>query len=86
MRKVIFEPDAFEHIRYWAGENTKLLKRIFDLIEDARRNPFKSLGKPKPLKYSNGYWSRRINDEHRLVYKVTSETVIIATCRFHYDD
>ena len=85
MRKINFEPTAYEHLRYWADENQKLLQRIFQLIEDTRRNPFKGIGKPEPLKHKKGYWSRRINDEHRLVYKVTDDAIIIISCRFHYD-
>lgn len=51
-----------------------------------KRSPFHGLGKPKPLKSTKGYWSRRISDEHRLVYKVTDDAIIVASCRFHYDD
>ena len=85
MRKINFEPTAFDQLRYWADENQKLLQRIFQVIEDTRRNPFKGIGKPEPLKHTKGYWSRRINDEHRLVYKVTDDAIIIISCRFHYD-
>ena len=85
MRKINFEPTAFDNLRYWADENQKLLQRIFQVIEDTRRNPFKGIGKPEPLKHTKGYWSRRINDEHRLVYKVTDDAIIIISCRFHYD-
>lgn len=85
MRKIYFEPNAFAHIRYWAEENNKLLQRIFHLIEESRRDPFKGIGKPEPLKHGKGLWSRRINDEHRLVYQVTQEAIIILSCRFHYE-
>jgi toxin YoeB len=86
MRKIYFEPNAFEHIRYWSEVNNRLLQRIFQLIEETRREPFKGIGKPEPLKHTQGYWSRRINDEHRLVYKVTVEAIIVISCRFHYDN
>jgi toxin YoeB len=85
VRKINFEPNAFDQLRYWSEENQKLLQRIFQIVEDTRRNPFKGIGKPEPLKHTKGYWSRRINDEHRLVYKVTDDAIIIISCRFHYD-
>jgi len=70
----------------WFQENDpKLLKRINELIKDTKREPFKGLGKPEPLKVDlAGYWSRRINDEHRLVYGVSATELVIISCRFHY--
>jgi len=70
----------------WFNENDrKLLKRINLLIKDALRSPFAGIGKPEPLRGDlSGYWSRRINDEHRLVYKATSQELIVIACRFHY--
>lgn len=63
----------------------KLLKRINLLIKDTLRSPFAGIGKPEPLRGDlSGYWSRRINDEHRLVYKATSQELIVIACRFHY--
>jgi toxin YoeB len=67
-------------------ENKKLYKKIVDLIDDILCHPFSGIGKPKPLKYQlKGYWSRHINDEHRLVYKITKTEIIIISCKFHYD-
>ena len=63
----------------------KILKRINDLIKAISREPFEGIGKPEPLRHGlSGYWSRRINDEHRLVYKVEGEDLLIAMCRYHY--
>lgn len=62
-----------------------MLKRINNLIRDIKRNPFKGLGEPEPLKHHwSGYWSRRINREHRLVYKIKDDVIFIAQCRYHY--
>ena len=78
--------DSGWHDYLWFNENDrKLLKRINLLIKDALRSPFEGIGKPEPLRGDlSGYWSRRINDEHRLVYKITSEELIVIACRFHY--
>lgn len=84
MRNIEFKPDAFDDLRYWAETDVKLLRRILQILEDIKRNPFNGIGKPEPLKNMKGYWSRRINDEHRLVYKVTDDVISIASCRFHY--
>jgi toxin YoeB len=85
MRKIAFETSAFQDFVEWATINRKLYQRIVDLITDILRHPFSGIGKPEPLKGElKGYWSRRINDEHRLVYKVTDEAVIIIACKYHY--
>lgn len=85
MKNIIFEKSAFKDFVGWADINKKLYQRIVNLIMDILRHPFKGIGKPEPLKHElKGYWSRRINDEHRLVYKVTDEAVIIASCKYHY--
>ncbi len=77
--------NAWEDYLYWQQIDKKLLKRINKLIKDIMRNPFDGIGDPEPLKHSwSGYWSRRINREHRLVYKIEGSTVIIAQCRYHY--
>lgn len=70
----------------WFQENNRqLLKRINELIKDATRSPFRGLGKPEPLKGElAGHWSRRINDEHRLVYEITDTEIVIVSCRYHY--
>ena len=65
----------------------KLLKKINTLIKDIQRNPFAGIGKPEPLKANlSGYWSRRINSEHRLVYQIMKDNIVIVTCRFHYQE
>ena len=76
---------AWEDYIYWQKNDRKTLKRINTLIKDAARRPFVGLGDPEPLKHNwTGYWSRRIDREHRLVYKVTDGNMIIAQCRYHY--
>ncbi len=85
MRKTAFLPRAFSEFSDWATEDKKIYAKIVTLIKDIDRNPFAGLGKPEPLKYQfAGLWSRRITDEHRLVYKVTEDEVLIISCRFHY--
>ena len=70
---------------YWQKTDKKQLKRINTLIKDIKRQPFEGLGDPEPLKHDwSGYWSRRIDREHRLVYKVTDSAIFIAQCRYHY--
>lgn len=78
---------AWEDMQHWLATNPKLLARIFDLIEAVRRDPFRGIGKPEPLKHRfKGMWSRRINGEHRLIYQVEVGTLLIIACRYHYDD
>jgi toxin YoeB len=85
MRKIIFEAGAFEDFNGWSKTNRKIYDRIVQLIKDIDRSPFHGIGKPEPLKFElSGYWSRRINDEHRLVYKVTDDSIIIISCKYHY--
>jgi len=85
MRKIIFEGSAFQDFSEWATLDKKLYLRIVELIMDILRQPFSGIGKPEPLKHElKGYWSRRINDKHRLVYRVNNEAVIIVSCRYHY--
>jgi toxin YoeB len=77
---------AWEDYLYWQKKDKRILKRINALIKDISREPFTGIGKPEPLKHNwRGFWSRRINDEHRLVYTVQDGDVIIAQCRYHYD-
>ena len=79
--------DAWEDYLYWQSQDKKNLKRINKLLKDISRNPFEGIGKPEPLKENlTGFWSRRIDEEHRLVYAVEDERVIIFACRGHYDD
>lgn len=85
MRKIQFSPDAIEHLRKFKSGNQNLAFKVFELISDIQNNPFHGIGKPEPLKNSlAGLWSRRINDEHRLVYKVTDEVIVIYSCYGHY--
>jgi len=76
---------AWDDYLYWQQTDKKILKRINLLIENIKRHPFEGTGNPEPLKHNwSGYWSRRINREHRLVYKVLDESIIIVQCRYHY--
>ena len=76
---------AWEDYLYWQQTDKKILKRINTLIKDTKRQPFAGIGDPEPLKHNwTGYWSRRINREHRFVYKVTDKTIIVVQCRYHY--
>jgi toxin YoeB len=86
VRRVSFEKSAFEDFTEWARLDKKIHKRIATLILDTLREPHSGLGKPEPLRHQlQGYWSRRIDERHRLVYRVEGDTVIIASCRYHYD-
>lgn len=86
MKKVAFEPQAFEQLGQWVTEDKKIFKKILELIRDIQRDSFAGIGKPEPLKYElQGYWSRRITDEHRLVYKVEEDLLIILSCKYHHD-
>jgi toxin YoeB len=83
--RLTFTPSAWEDYLWFQDHDRKLLKRINLLIKDALRTPFEGIGKPEPLKADfKGYWSRRINDEHRLVYIATTTEVTIVACRYHY--
>ena len=83
--KVTFSDDGWEDYLYWQAEDRKLLKRINQLIEDISRNGNEGIGKPEPLRHEwAGWWSRRITQEHRLVYRVADDSIEIAVCRFHY--
>lgn len=84
-RKIVFESSAFADFNNWIRLDKKLHRKIIELIKDIDRNPFQGLGKPEALKHDlSGYWSRRINQEHRLVYKVTNDEIIILSCKYHY--
>ena len=83
--KILFSERAWEDYLYWQSQDRKTLNRINQLIRDCQRDPFAGTGKPEPLKHAfAGYWSRRITDEHRLVYKVTEDALLIAQARYHY--
>jgi toxin YoeB len=83
--KLIFSENAWEDYLYWQKTDKKILNRINKLIKETKREPFEGVGKPEPLKHNlAGYWSRRINEEHRIVYKVTDDALLIAQLRYHY--
>jgi len=80
-----FAPKAWDSYLYWQKTDKAIVKRINALIKDIQRNPFEGIGKPEPLKHAlSGFWSRRINDEHRIVYKVIEDNILIAQLRYHY--
>ncbi len=83
--KLTFSTHAWDDYLYWQKTDKKILKRINLLIKDIQREPYGGIGKPEPLKHGlSGYWSRRINDEHRIVYRCSDDTIVIAQLRFHY--
>lgn len=83
--KVIFAEKAWEDYLYWQKTDKKMLKRINTLIKDIQGEPFEGIGKPEPLKHAlSGYWSRRVNDEHRIVYKLYQDSILIPQLRYHY--
>ena len=80
-----FTPSAWDDYQWFQQQDRRLLKRINQLIQEILRSPFDGIGKPEPLKGDlSGDWSRRINDEHRVVYSIRNQDVIIVACRFHY--
>lgn len=84
--KYIFVDESWEDYLYWQKTNKKILQKINQLLKDISRNPYTGIGKPEPLKYKySGFWSRRIDGEHRLIYIVRNDEILIAKCRFHYD-
>ena len=86
-RLLVFTPNAWADYTYWQTHDKKTLKRINTLIEATARDPFTGIGKPEALRGDlTGYWSKRIDDVNRLVYKVTDTELIIFNCRFHYSD
>jgi toxin YoeB len=83
--KLIFAEAAWEDYLYWQAQNKRILKRINELIRATQRDPFSGIGKPEPLKHAlTGFWSRRITEEHRMVYKVEVDALLIAQLRYHY--
>jgi len=83
--KVIFSSVAWENYLYWQSVDKKMVKRINSLNKEIERSPYEGIGKPEPLKHGlAGYWSRRINDEHRIVYKYKDDSILIAQLRYHY--
>ena len=87
MRAIRFVPDAWENYIYWQAQDKKTLKRVNLLITSAAKDPFAGIGKPEPLRGDlSGYWSRRIDETNRLVYRATDTELVVIACRFHYDD
>ena len=86
-KRIAFKSKGFEDYLYWQTQDRKTLKRINQLIMDIDRNEYEGIGKPEPMKHDlQGWWSRRIDDVHRLVYRIDGNTVCIAACRSHYDE
>ncbi len=84
--KYIFVDESWDDYLYWQKTNKKSVKKINELLKDISRTPFTGLGKPEALKHKyKGFWSRRIDSEHRLIYAVKDDEIFIAKCRFHYD-
>ena len=83
--QITFSKNAWEEYITWQKEDRKILRKINNLIKDIQRHPFHGIGKPEPLKYDlAGFWSRRIDLEHRLVYEALTDEIIIYSCRYHY--
>jgi len=84
--RIIFSKNAWEDYTSWLTDDKNMLKKINELIHDIQRTPFEGRGKPEPLKYDlAGFWLRRIDREHRLVYRVDEKDILIYSCRYHYD-
>jgi toxin YoeB len=84
--KLIFTDEAWESYLYWQTYDKKILQKINALIKEIKRMPFEGIGKPEPLKHElSGCWSRRITEEHRIVYKIAENNLIILSTRYHYD-
>ena len=85
MRSLEFDPVAFEDLAFWVQQDRKTALRIIKLIREIQRDPFRGTGKPEPLRHElSGCWSRRIDEEHRLVYEVQEKKIRILACRYHY--
>lgn len=85
-REVVWASQALQDLAYWEKSDRRVARRVRQLIEQVRLEPFRGIGKPEPLRYEwAGYWSRRITKEHRLVYRVERDVVYIAQCRYHYE-
>lgn len=87
MTKITFSENAWEDYVYWQTQDKKMLRRINSLLQDIGRNGYSGIGKPEPLKGDlSGYWSRRIDDTHRIVYRISGEIIEIVECKGHYND
>ncbi len=84
--KYVFVEESWEDYLYWQKMDKKMLKRINTLLKDISKQPYDGIGKPEPLKHHyRGFWSRRIDGEHRLIYQVTDDEIRIVKCRYHYE-
>ncbi|MFM7005694.1 MAG: Txe/YoeB family addiction module toxin [Flavobacteriales bacterium] len=84
---ISFTPNAWEDYQYWSNNDKKKIVKINQLLKDILKNPFEGIGMPEPLKFQySGFWSRRIDQTNRLVYKVDVSQIIVVKCRYHYDD
>jgi toxin YoeB len=84
--KITFSEQAWDDYVYWQETDKNLVKKVNKLIKEIKRTPFEGTGKPEPLKNNLvGFWSRRITEEHRLVYGIYEDSILVASCRFHYD-
>lgn len=84
--RLVFAEQAWEDYLHWQNTDKKVVRRIHELIKETIRDPFNGIGKPEPLRHAlSGYWSRRITDEHRMVYKVLEGDLLLAQLRYHYD-
>jgi toxin YoeB len=85
VRRLVFHTQGWEDVTYWVGNDRAITKRLLRLIADVQRDPFDGIGKPEPLTHAlPGTWSRRITEEHRLVYLVTDQDIIVLQARYHY--
>ena len=86
-KKLVFDGNGFDDYLYWQAQDRKVLKRINQLLKDIDRNGHEGIGKPEPLKHKyHGWWSRRIDKEHRLIYRIEEDGIHVTGCRFHYED
>ncbi|MBM2816682.1 MAG: addiction module toxin, Txe/YoeB family [Ignavibacteria bacterium] len=87
MKSLVFELNAIEDLEYWIKNNKRIAQKVIKIIKELDREPFGGLNKPEPLKYNyQGCWSKRIDEEHRLIYEVFDDKIVILACRYHYDD
>ena len=85
MKNILFEKVAFEDIAYWIKTDARMMKKIIQLLENIQQTHYEGLGKPEALKHQlQGHWSRRIDAEHRLVYRIEETAIIVVSCRYHY--
>lgn len=85
MKNIVLDPQAIEDMKWWIKQDKKLALKIMELIEELPQSPFSGKGKPEKLRFNlSGFWSRRITQEHRLVYEVTNDFIRVVSCRYHY--